>query len=93
MFDLLGLRVETYESEEGAFANTKKGVRVIEIKPGSPADDENIQRGDFIVEIGKSNISDKNDYDSEIEEYLEGDTIMLRVIRGGNPLYIAFEIK
>ena len=93
MFDLLGLRVETYESEEGAFANTKKGVRVIEIKPGSPADDENIQRGDFIVEIGKSNISDKNDYEAELEEYSEGDTIMLRIIRGGSPLYIAFEIE
>ena len=92
-FDLLGLKVETYESEEGAFANTKEGVRVIEIKPGSPADDGNIQRGDIIIEIGKSNISDKNDYDSKMAEYLEGDTIMLRVIRGGNPLYIAFEIK
>ena len=93
MFDLLGLRVETYESEEGAFANTKQGVRVIEIKPGSPADDENIQRGDFIVEIGKSNISDKNDYEAELEEYSAGDTIMLRIIRGGSPLYIAFEIE
>ena len=92
-FDLLGLKVETYESEEGAFANTKEGVRVIEIKPGSPADDGNIQRGDIIIEIGKSNISDKNDYDFEMAEYLEGDTIMLRVIRSGNPLYIAFEIK
>ena len=92
-FDLLGLKVETYESEEGAFANTKEGVRVIEIKPDSPADDGNIQRGDIIIEIGKSNISDKNDYDFEMAEYLEGDTIMLRVIRGGNPLYIAFEIK
>jgi len=92
-FDLLGLKVETYESEEGAFANTKEGVRVIEIKPGSPADDGNIQRGDIIIEIGKSNISDKNDYEVELEKYLEGDTIMLRVIRGGSPLYIAFEIK
>ena len=92
-FDLLGLKVETYESEEGAFANTKEGVRVIEIKPSSPADDGNIQRGDIIIEIGKNNISDKNDYDSKMAEYLEGDTIMLRVIRGGNPLYIAFEIK
>jgi serine protease Do len=93
MFDLLGLRVETYESEEGAFTNTKKGVRVIEIKPGSPADNENIQRGDFIVEIGKSNISDKNDYDVALKEYSEGETIMLRIIRGGSPLYIAFEIE
>ena len=93
MFDLLGLQVETDESEKGTFANTKKGVRVIEIKPGSPADNENIQRGDFIVEIGKSNISDKNDYDAELEEYSEGETIMLRIIRGGSPLYIAFEIE
>ena len=93
MFDLLGLRVETYESEEGAFANTKKGVRVIEIKPGSPADNENIQRGDVIVEIGKNNISDKHNYESELEEYSKGDTIMLRIIRGGSPLYIAFEIE
>ncbi len=93
IFDLLGLRVETYESEEDAFANTKKGVRVIEIKPDSPADNENIKRGDFIVEIGKSNISDKNDYEAELEVYSEGDTIMLRIIRGGSPLYIAFEIE
>ena len=34
-----------------------------------------------------------NDYEVELEKYLEGDTIMLRVMRGGNPLYIAFEIE
>jgi serine protease Do len=92
-FDILGLRVETYESEAGAFASIKKGVKVVEIKPGSPADDENIQRGDIIIEIGKSSISDENDYESQLEEYSKGDTIMLRVLRGGKPLYIAFEIK
>jgi len=93
LFDLLGLRVETYESEAGAFASIYKGARVVEIKPGSPADDKNIQRGDIIIEIGKSSISDENDYKSNLEEYSEGDTIMLRVLRGGSPLYIAFEIK
>jgi serine protease Do len=92
-FDLLGLHVETYESEAGAFDSINKGVRVVEIKPGSPADDENVQRGDIIIEIGKNSISDKNDYQSELEKFSEGDTIMLRVLRGGSPLYIAFEIK
>jgi len=62
-FDLLGLKVETYESEEGAFANTKEGVRVIEIKPGSPADDGNIQRGDIIIEIGKNKITQKENFE------------------------------
>ena len=37
--------------------------------------------------------ADKNDYDGELEEYSEGETIMLRIIRGSSPLYIAFEIK
>jgi serine protease Do len=92
-FDILGLRVETYESEAGAFASIKKGVKVVEIKPGSPADDENIQRGDIIIEIGKSSISDENEYENALQGYTEGDTIMLRVLRGGSPLYIAFEIK
>ncbi len=92
-FDLLGLSVETYESEAGAFASIKKGVKVVEIKPGSPADDENIQRGDIIIEIGKSSISDENEYENALQGYTEGDTIMLRVLRGGSPLYIAFEIK
>ena len=45
------------------------------------------------VEIGKSNISDENDYESTLRGYSKGDTIMLRILRGGSPLYIAFEIK
>jgi len=94
-FDLLGLHVETYEnSEDNAWLSSSGhvGVIVTEIKPGSIAEENNIQRGDIIVEIGKSSISDENDYKSQLEEYSEGDTIMLRVFRGGSPLYIAFEI-
>ncbi len=94
-FDLLGLHVETYEnSEDNAWLSSSVhvGVIVAEIKPGSIAEENNIQRGDIIVEIGKSSISDENDYKSQLEEYSEGDTIMLRVFRGGSPLYIAFEI-
>ena len=66
---------------------------MIEIKPSSLADNENLQRGDIIIEIGKTSISDENDYQSEIEGYSKGETIMLRVLRGGSPIYIAFEIK
>ena len=38
-------------------------------------------------------ISDEKDYVSELDRYSEGDTIMLRVLRGRSPLYIAFKIK
>ena len=92
-FDILGLRVEKYESATGAVANANEGVRVVEIKSGSPADYENIQRGDIIIEIGKNSILDDNEYENTLQEYSEGDTIMLRILRGGSPHYIAFEIK
>ena len=92
-FDLLGLRVETYETEERVLPMVKKGVRVLEIKPGSPADDENIHQGDIIVEIGKNTIADENNYNSALEGYSLGETIMLRILRGSSPLYIALEIN
>jgi serine protease Do len=92
-FDLLGLRVETYETEDGVLSMVKEGVKVLEIKPGSPADYENIHQGDIIVEIGKNTIADENNYNSALEDYSLGDTIMFRILRGNSPLYIAFEIN
>ena len=91
-FDILGLRVETYKSKKDD-SESIRGVRVVEIKRGSVAYDQNIQRGDVIVEVGKSEISDDGEYEDILDRYSKGDTIMLRVIRSGTPLYIAFEIE
>ena len=52
----------------------------------------NIIRGDIITEIGKTSIKEKNDYNSELDSYDKGDTIMLRILRNNSPLYVAFEI-
>ena len=43
--------------------------------------------------IGKTSIKEKSEYDSELESYGKGDTIMLRIVRNGSPLYVAFEIE
>ena len=95
LFDVLGLRVETLKNVDGKElrADSPNGVKVVDIKKGSPAYDNNIKRGDIITEVSKSIIKNDNDYESELDTFSEGDTIMLRIIRNGSPLYVAFEIK
>ena len=95
LFDVLGLRVETLNYVDGKElrADSPNGVKVVDIKKGSPAYDNNIKRGDIITEVSKSIIKNENDYESELDAFSKGDTIMLRIIRNGSPLYVAFEIE
>ena len=94
-FDLLGLIVESFtDADESAFnLGSGGGVQVVDVKQGSSAEENNIQPGDIITEIGKTIISDADDYKVELESYSKGDTIMLRILRNGNPQYVAFEIE
>ena len=95
LFDVLGLRVETLENADGKEmgVDSLDGIKVVDIKRGSSAYDNNIKHGDIITEVGKSIIKNKNDYKTELDAYSEGDTIMLRIVRNGSPLYVAFEIE
>jgi serine protease Do len=95
LFDILGLRVETFENEPVVeeIIDYINGVKIVEVKKDSPASDNNINRGDIITEMGKTSIKEKNNYDLELENYSKGNTIMLRIVRNGSPLYVAFEIE
>ena len=95
-FDLLGLSVETYENGEGnawPSSSNSAGVIIAEVKTGSIAEENNIRRGDIIIEMGKAGIKDTADYKTELDAYSKGDTIMLRILRNNSFLYIAFEIE
>ena len=94
-FDLLGLIVESFtDADESTFSlGSEGGVQVVDVKQESSAGENNIQPGDIITEIGKTIISDADDYKVELESYSKGDTIMLRILRNGNPQYVAFEIE
>ena len=93
LFDILGLRVETFENRDPKNLDYVNGVKIVEVKKDSPASDNNINRGDVITEMGKTSIKEKNEYDLELENYSKGNTIMLRIVRNGSPLYVAFEIE
>ena len=93
LFDILGLRVETFENRDPKNLDYVNGVKIVEVKKDSPASDNNINRGDIITEMGKTSIKEKNEYDLELKSYSKGNTIMLRIVRNGSPLYVAFEIE
>ncbi|MAV93195.1 MAG: protease [Candidatus Marinimicrobia bacterium] len=83
-YDLLGLIIEDNDNE---------GVKIIDISFDGEAYSNNIRKNDIINEVNRIEIKNSEDYYNEIEKYSKGDVIMLRIVRNGNNLYEAFEIK
>jgi len=83
-YDLLGLIIED---------NDNNGVKIIDINSEGEAYNNNIRKNDIINEINRVEIKNSNDYYKEIANYSKGNVIMLRIVRNGNNLYEAFEIK
>ena len=83
-YDLLGLIIEDNDNE---------GVKIIDISSDGEAYSNNIRKNDIINEVNRIEIKNSEDYYNEIKKYSKGDVIMLRIVRNGNNLYEAFEIK
>ena len=83
-YDLLGLIIEDIDNE---------GVKIIDINSDGEAYSNNIRKNDIINEINRIEIKNSEDYNREIKKYSKGDVIMLRIVRNGNNIYEAFEIK
>lgn len=83
-YDLLGLIIEDNDNE---------GVKIIDISSDGEAFSNNIRKNDIINEVNRIEIKNSEDYYNEIKKYSKGDVIMLRIVRSGNNLYEAFEIK
>ena len=83
-YDLLGLIIEDIDNE---------GVKIIDINSDGEAYSNNIRKNDVINEINRIEIKNSEDYNREIKKYSKGDVIMLRIVRNGNNIYEAFEIK
>ncbi len=84
-YDLLGLIIE--DNLEG------NGVMISDIDTDGEAYQNNLRKNDLINEINNSTIGGTEDYYTEIKKYKSGDVVMLRIVRSGNNIYEAFEIK
>ena len=82
-YDIIGLKTD----------NHKDGIIITDIDKKSIAYKNNLRKNDVITEIGREQIKSIDDYKNALEAYKSGDTIMLRIIKNGQPRYEAFEIE
>jgi serine protease Do len=70
------------------FTKDEKGVVVVKVEPGSPADDAEIRKGDIIKEINKKEIYTIEDYNRLIANLQEEESLLLFINRGGKSFYV-----
>ncbi len=72
----------------------QNGVVVTQVARGSNAQRQGLQKGDVIVEADRQPIEDSSDFKAIISDISQQDesVVLLKVIRGGNTQYVAFEL-
>jgi len=69
----------------------KRGVVVISVEEGSPADDMGLQEGDVILEINRKKIETTKDFERAIKDINLDKGIVFRLHRRGNTFYHSFK--
>jgi serine protease Do len=70
-----------------------RGVVVINVTPGSPAEEAGLSRGDLIKEMNRKEIHTAREFEKAIASLKPGDSAALLVRRGQNTFFIAIEIQ
>jgi serine protease Do len=69
----------------------KRGVVVIGVEEGSPADDMGLQEGDVILEINRKKIETPKDFEKAMKDVNLEKGIMFRLHRRGSSFYHSFK--
>ncbi len=72
--------------------NDAEGVVVTSIDKMSAAYDAGLREGDVITSVDRQRIQDVSDFDKTLKGVKKGDTILLRIVRGSNMFFLAFQI-
>lgn len=70
-----------------------EGVYVNSIRPGSPAAEEGLRRGDVIREIDRKPIRSVKDYAKALAEAEKKEVVLLLIVRGSNNIYVVLKIR
>jgi serine protease Do len=91
----LGLRVQRISPEAARRLglSSSKGVLVVEVQPGSPADQVGIEPADVIREINQRPVSNVKEFERAARQGRRGDRILLLVQRGDNAVFFAVKRK
>ena len=71
----------------------RRGVVIVEVASGSPADTAGLQAGDVIKELNRKAVGNLGDYEKAVAKIQKGKPILLLIKRGGQTLYVTIEIS
>jgi serine protease Do len=91
----LGARIQGWTPQLAAryriSSEIKRGVVIIGVEEGTPADDMGLQEGDVILEINRKKIETVKDFEKTIKDINLEKGIVLRLHRRGNTFYHSFK--
>lgn len=93
----LGLAVQSLNPDiarELGMSEDTKGVVVVEVKPGSPAAEKGLRRGDVVTKAGGRNISSPEELTERLDQARKDGrkTVLALVKRGDQQRFIAFPV-
>ncbi len=74
------------------FTSEEKGVVVVRVEPGSPADEAEIRKGDIIKEVNKQQIDSVATYNRVLAGVKRDDSVLLFVNRAGKKFYVIMKV-
>lgn len=75
------------------YAGEGKGVRLMGVRPGSPAERGGLRKGDVIVRFGGRAVENVYDYTYALQDHRPGDTVTVTVLRDGAPLDLSVTLE
>ena len=91
----LGIKVQriTPEAARRLGLNSTKGVLVLEVQTGSPADSIGLEPADVIREVNQRPVNNVSDFERAMRQGRRGERILLLVQRGDNAVFFALKRK
>jgi Zn-dependent M28 family amino/carboxypeptidase len=75
------------------FAQTEKGVRFSDVRPGSPAAKAGLQAGDVLIQFGDKPIKNLYDFTDALRRSKIGDVVAVTVLRDGKELKVEVKLE
>jgi serine protease Do len=91
----IGVRVQriTPEAARRLGLNSTKGVLIVEVQPGSPADLVGLEPADVVREVNQRPVNNISDFERAVRQDRRGERILLLVQRGDNAVFFALKRK
>lgn len=89
----IGIKVAeiTPEMAQSLDLPRKEGVIVKSVKPQSPAGKSGLQKGDVILEINRTPITDLKGYREAMEKHMQADSLLILLRRGSSSQYLVIK--